>query len=271
MAVRISASVGVSGRNLRPDVVTIQQLLAQKGMQPGTVDGICGTKTVHAILSFQKMFLSHPDGRVDPNGTTWHHLVSHSSVTANVPPSTHPVTSLTTLVPRPASPTINQGLEAVTPRFMVDRLGSPRQSYTADCQPMTDEVLRKHVTTASVGRFKVTGLTPAVDSLRNALVQVQREQPDVYAALGTAGMLCCRLVRGSKTAISNHSWGTAIDFTLNGLLDQRGNNKVQLGLTLIAPIMNRFGWYWGAAFRTEDAMHFEASRSLIDQWAHQIR
>jgi hypothetical protein len=35
--------------------------------------------------------------------------------------------------------------------------------------------------------------------------------------------------------------------------------------------MNQHGWYWGAAFRTEDAMHFEASRSLISQWAPQIR
>jgi D-alanyl-D-alanine dipeptidase len=51
------------------------------------------------------------------------------------------------------------------------------------------------------------------------MADIAKEQPAVYAGLGSAGMLCCRLVRGSTTAISNHSWGTAIDLTLNGVLD----------------------------------------------------
>jgi len=42
---------------------------------------------------------------------------------------------------------------------------------------------------------------------------------------------------------------------------------VQHGLTLIAPIFQRHGWCWGAAFRKEDGMHFEGSKTLIDQWA----
>jgi D-alanyl-D-alanine carboxypeptidase len=69
------------------------------------------------------------------------------------------------------------------------------------------------------------------------------------------------------TAISNHSWGTAIDLTLEGILDTYGDGRVQVGLTLIAPIFNRRGWYWGAAFRKEDGMHFEASKALIEPWA----
>jgi len=154
---------------------------------------------------------------------------------------------------------------------MIQMLGQPRESYSADCQPMTNSILRRHVVTQSVGLFRATSLRPAVDSLVAAMAQIQREQPAIYAILGTAGMFCCRYVRGSKTAISNHSWGTAIDFTLNGVLDRRGDDQVQIGLTLIAPIMNQHGWYWGAAFRTEDAMHFEASRSLITQWAPQLR
>ena len=136
---------------------------------------------------------------------------------------------------------------------------------------MTNARLRRHVLTGPAGTFNVTGLRPAVESLRRALAQVHIEQPAVYAILGTAGMLCCRLVRGSSTAISNHSWGTAIDFTLNGILDRRGDNQVQLRLTLIASIMNEHGWYWGAAFRTEAAMHFEASRTLISQWTSQLQ
>jgi hypothetical protein len=55
------------------------------------------------------------------------------------------------------------------------------------------------------------------------------------------------------------------------VLDRRGDKQVQVGLTLIASIMNQHGWYWGAAFRTEDAMHFEASQSLILKWAPQVK
>lgn len=282
MPLQISASVGASGQNRRPDVETVQRLLVQRGMNPGPVDGICGPRTVRAILDFQAGFLARPDGRVDPNGTTWRHLISGSQpgtspqrpaspgTTPSSPPS-DPTQNLTARVPRPSRDSINPGLIAVSPAFMVQQLGQPRDSYSADCQPMTNPTLRRHVVTQSVGPFSVTGLQPAVASLRTALAQVQRDQPAVYAALGTAGMLCCRYVRGSTTAISNHSWGTAIDFTLNGVLDRRGDNQVQVGLTLIASIMNQHGWYWGAAFRTEDAMHFEASRSLITQWAPQIR
>ena len=153
---------------------------------------------------------------------------------------------------------------------MIEQLGRPRESFTSDCQSITNASLRRSITTESVGPSNVTGLRPAVVSLRTAMVQVAREQPAVYAGLGTAGMLCCRLVRGSATAISNHSWGTAIDLKLNGMLDRRGDDRVQMGLTLIAPILNAHGWYWGAAFRTEDAMHFEASRRLITQWAGQL-
>jgi hypothetical protein len=76
-------------------------------------------------------------------------------------------------------------------------------------------------------------------------------------------MLCARFVRGSTTAISNHAWGTAIDLTLDGVLDRRGDGRVQVGLTRIAPIFNRHSWFWGAGFRTEDAMHFEGSDELI--------
>ncbi len=299
MTVTITASVGASGRNLRPDVTIVQRLLADRGVSPGRIDGQCGPHTVNAILRFQAQFLAHPDGRVDPQGATLRRLTApHTGGTAHAPQTPHNPTArpgirppaapathapqppaahapldaaLTALVPRPSRDTINQGLTAVSPAFMVQELGNPRESYNADCQPMTNATLRRFVVSDSVGPFRVTGLRPAVESLRAAFTQISQDQPAVYAALGTAGMLCCRLVRGSATAISNHSWGTAIDLKLNGVLDRRGDSQVQTGLTLIASIMNTHGWYWGAAFRTEDAMHFEASRALISRWAPLVR
>lgn len=182
--------------------------------------------------------------------------------------------ALTDEVPIPTD--INKGISTPSPSFLTKLLGQPREDYSQECQAVTNKALAALIKTESVGPFKVRGLGPAVDDLRAILAEVLLTQPRVYEKLGTAGMLCCREQRPSKkkgtTAsgrVSSHSWGTAIDFTLDGKLDTRGNNTVQYGLTLIAPIFQSYGWTWGAAFRTEDAMHFEVSKERLSKWKEQ--
>lgn len=161
---------------------------------------------------------------------------------------------------------VNQGLTCPTPDFLTSLLGVPRAQMTQNCQPVTNQALAALIQTTNVGPFTITGLRPAVSDLKQVMDEIKVNQPDVYAKLGTAGMLCCRFQRNSATRISSHSWGTAIDLKLDGKLDVRGNNKVHYGLTLISPIFNRHGWFWGATFRTEDAMHFEVSKNKLQQW-----
>lgn len=158
---------------------------------------------------------------------------------------------------------INPGLNAARQLTMKTLLGSPRGTFGQDCRPVTNPVLRNLIMTDDVGPFKVTGLAPAVASLKEVIADIRQEEPEIFGGLGSSGMLCARFVRGSTVSISNHSWGTAIDLNLNGMLDQRGNNRVQVGLARIAPIFNRHRWYWGAGFPTEDGMHFELSDQRI--------
>jgi hypothetical protein len=260
----LAGSVGEGGSNKTGDVMVVQELLVKRHFRIGRPDGICGQRTRAAILTFQAGFMKFPDGRVDPRGTTWRHLTA---------PAAAPATeggSLTRLVEKPAHGTINNNLKAVNNQYMTQVLGTPRENYSQDCQPLTDPRLRRNTITASVGPLHVSGLRPAILSLGMVIEKIRVAQPDVYRALGTAGMLCCRFQRGSTSAVSNHSWGTAIDLKLSGVLDKRGDNRVQFGLTLIAPIFNSFGWYWGAGFPTEDAMHFEASRTLIEAWRGEV-
>lgn len=73
----ISSSVGHGGRNVHADVVTVQKLLNQHaaavGLAPLLVaDGLVGTKTIGAIVLFQRKVVGmlNPDGRVDPGGGT---------------------------------------------------------------------------------------------------------------------------------------------------------------------------------------------------------
>lgn len=268
----LSASVGRGGTNRAADVTLVQNLLIARGFTSvGSADGICGDLTVGAIVEYQRGFMRAPDGVVDPGGNTWRHLSASFTGTGESAPEAAG-SSLTRAVRRPDPGSINRGLSSAGNDFMLEKFGQPvlDGNYGTNCQMPTNPRLRRNLVTDTVGPFRVTGLVPAVLGLKAVMADIATEQPPVYRALGTAGMLCCRLVRGSTNAISNHSWGTAIDLTLDGVLDARGDDTVLYGLTLIAPIFNRRGWYWGAGFRTEDGMHFEGGKALVQQWAGQL-
>jgi peptidoglycan hydrolase-like protein with peptidoglycan-binding domain len=66
----LAASVGRKGTNRPEDVVAVQRLL-NKADAAIKEDGDCGRGTISAIEDFQRNWTSHPDGRVDPTGTTW--------------------------------------------------------------------------------------------------------------------------------------------------------------------------------------------------------
>jgi Putative peptidoglycan binding domain/D-alanyl-D-alanine carboxypeptidase len=172
--------------------------------------------------------------------------------------------SILELIPVPAN--INPNVRNAKQATMLSVLGNPRGSYGETCQAVENPRLRALLETRDVGPFRATGLRPALDDLTTILARVKEEQRQVYDALESAGMHCARLVRGSTSSISNHSWGTAIDVKLSGQLDWPGNGKVQRGLALIAPIFNACGWYWGAGFPREDGMHFEAGDDRIREW-----
>jgi Putative peptidoglycan binding domain/D-alanyl-D-alanine carboxypeptidase len=162
---------------------------------------------------------------------------------------------------------INVGVRNAKQQTMLALLGSPRSSFGVDCQEVTNPTLKKLIVLKNVGPFRVRGLKPAVDDLSEIFADVKANNPKLFEALSTAGMLCCRLVRGTKTgAISNHSWGTAIDMKINDELDRRGDGKVFQGLIDLAPFFNKQGWFWGAGFSTEDGMHFEVGDERIREF-----
>jgi hypothetical protein len=82
--------------------------------------------------------------------------------------------------------------------------------------------------------------------------------------LSFAGAFYPRFIRGSRTQLSNHSWGTAFDINVpyNGL------NKVpaMIGQTgcirELVPIANECGFYWGGHFSRKDGMHFEIAKII---------
>ena len=162
---------------------------------------------------------------------------------------------------------INGNLRGSRNSTMLALIGNPRGTYDQTCRHPTNPHIAAQMETADFGPFRATGLKPAVATLKKIMADIKSEEREIHDAMSTAGMLCCRLVRGSNSSISNHSWGTAIDLKLEGKLDKRGDGRTQTGLLKIHPIFNRHGFFWGAAFSTEDAMHFEASDQLVRKWS----
>lgn len=74
------------------------------------------------------------------------------------------------------------------------------------------------------------------------------------------GAFVPRFVRGSRTALSNHAFGTAFD--INASLNPRGVKPPLVGkkgsVRELVTIANSLGFYWGGHFGTKpDGMHFE--------------
>jgi hypothetical protein len=96
------------------------------------------------------------------------------------------------------------------------------------------------------------------------------EDEDVLFDLETnGGFWVARFVRGSRSLLSNHTWGTAGDFNVYWNLQRR--RPALLGergcIRRVANIALRLGWHWGGfgwgAGTAKDGMHLEPGEKLI--------
>lgn len=73
-----------------------------------------------------------------------------------------------------------------------------------------------------------------------------------------------RYVRGSKTMLSNHAYGTAFDINVkwNGLAQRPALIGEHGCLRELVPIAHKYGFYWGGHFKRKDGMHFEVAKLL---------
>ncbi len=173
-------------------------------------------------------------------------------------------------IQKPHPDSINSGLTSAKQSTMLSVLGRPRETLTNDCADVTNPKLKKLLETRDVGPFRVTAIKPFLDVLTRVFARVKENDPQLYNLLGSAGGLCCRRVRKTSGPpsknFSNHSWGTAVDIKIGGILDKQGDNMCLRGLLALYGYFHAEKCYWGAEFPTEDSMHFEASDELIRGW-----
>lgn len=82
-----------------------------------------------------------------------------------------------------------------------------------------------------------------------------------------AGTWNPRFVRGSRTSLSNHAWGTAIDLNAgwNGLKMRPAAKGSKGSVRELVPLAIKLGFWWGGWFERQDGMHFECAKLLTPE------
>ncbi|HMG68677.1 MAG TPA: M15 family metallopeptidase, partial [Chitinophagaceae bacterium] len=142
---------------------------------------------------------------------------------------------------------------------------------TKDCSDPNPGFKKKLLFDVNVGPFAVSGLNFAVESLKQLFLDIQKDLPEVFKEVKTAGVLCVRARRTNPTKFSNHSWGTAIDLYFGKAVVPQGTHLTHRGIFFLYSYFNKHGWYWGAEFSGDsvDSMHFELAEETIPKMPNQ--
>src|SRR5262249_34189666 len=100
------------------------------------------------------------------------------------------------LGPLPARAAINIGVSPWPASLLVTGFGAPRSELTDECQAPTSPFWRDRMVAESIGSFRVRGHHKAVAVFRDAFTALRAQAPELYARVGSMGMLCVRHVRG---------------------------------------------------------------------------
>ena len=233
-----------------------QAFLRGQNLYFGAVDNDFGAGTQKATIAFQTKYALTPDGEVGKKTFEKAVLLGfHVEVSASP--------SLTTK-PNFAPLTGNASRERLFGKFEY------HASPTADNPErivITDDWAKKNIVKVSLpalskatgGKYTSMYWHKSADEQLVKFFEELEKQNLHTKILSFAGSYVPRFIRGSRSQLSNHSWGTAFDINVpyNGL----NKTPAQIGqkgcVRELVPIAHEFGFYWGGNFSRPDGMHFE--------------
>ncbi|HPI18847.1 MAG TPA: M15 family metallopeptidase [Candidatus Kapabacteria bacterium] len=227
-------------------------------------DGVFGERTLQATILFQKKHNLQPDGVVG-NKTFGMAMLLGFSVVRNdddskYGPNWPKKPNLTPLVS-------NEERANIFGKFKFKH--NPLQ-HCPENITILDDWVKENIIQVNIPQLKKIAGISKVSFNKKVAVQFQNiwkewENNNLLALVLTwSGAFVPRFVRGSKTTLSNHSFGTAFDInyswntlgSIPALVGQKGTVRE------LVEIANANGFYWGGHFKRLDGMHFEACQVM---------
>lgn len=233
-----------------------QSFLRGEGLYFGSIDDDFGSATEKATIAFQKKYALKPDGEVGEK-TYSKAILLGLHIDDSVSPDFSPKPNFPPLIG-------NASREKLFGKFAYK--ASPTED-NPERIVITDDWAKKNIVKVSL-----PALSKATDgkyssmywhkSAEDQLVKFfeKLEQEKLHTKiLSFGGSYVPRFIRGSKTQLSNHAWGTAFDINVpyNGLNKQPALVGQKGCVRELVPIAHEFGFYWGGNFSRKDGMHFE--------------
>jgi peptidoglycan hydrolase-like protein with peptidoglycan-binding domain len=253
--------VGMRGER----VAAWQSFLLGQGFDGGPTDGYFGEHTRDATIAFQRKYKIEPDGiagrqtllKAASRGLELIEEPAVDNTSSNFPP-------------RPSFPPLTSNRQRQV-------LFGPYE-YVSAPKPHDRETIR------ILGTWEKDNITNvAIPQLRKALGDKAPQTMRFHrlAAAQLQGMLAewdraklldrilaydgsyvPRFVRGSRTTLSNHAFGSAFD--INERYNKLGHRPALVGekgsVRELVPIANNWGFYWGGHYNNRpDGMHFEVA------------
>lgn len=252
------------------DVTRWQNFLIGRGHLSSTADGDFGPKTEQATKAFQRAHSLSSDGIVGPS-TLGQALVLGFDLgfADRVEPETNPV-----LVGRPTlKPANASARQRMFGRFEFEPNPTSQNPEAIRVLGNWEQENIKTVTLPQLKGIPVYG-RPSSGNMRFH-VKALEQLKSMWAAWEEAGLLPLvltyegsynpRFIRGSRTTLSNHAYGSAFDINyqwnrlgaIPALEGQRGSVRE------LVDIANEHGFFWGGHFKDRpDGMHFEVAKLL---------
>jgi hypothetical protein len=240
---------GVRGKIVKD----FQLFLIGQGFSPGIADGIFGEKTKQATIAFQKKNKLEGDG-----------------IAGN----------------RTIGVAMSLGFKLLEDD--IEDYNGPNWPPKPNFLPLVSTSERQHWEQKNIVKVEIPQLVIVRGKLKNkedkALIPTDgkirfhkiaaKQLQDLWISwekadlldlvINYAGSFVPRFVRGSRSTLSNHAFGTAFD--INAAWNMIGSipafTKEHGSVRELVPLANKFGLYWGGHFSRMDGMHFEVAKIL---------
>lgn len=251
-----------------PLVTRVQLFLRGRGLYLGEADGDFGPKTEAAVKHFQDESGLRDDGEI--GNRTWGALMHGGLVLvqSDAPPSDRQGEHW------PPPPTDFRPLSLAERNEVFGELvleATPMPTNPEACRILSRSPEFKLVDVEARRLLGVTGFPQSGKVLMHAkaagpfesLVAAWDDAGVLGRVISWGGSFAPRFMRGSKTALSVHSWGAAFDINvpqnplgaIPALAGRRGSVRE------LVTIANGLGWFWGGHFSGRlDGMHFQLDR-----------